>query len=201
MSRTVDLRELAVDRGVPGAALAPKRRFVSRIVVPAGLIVGLSAWAVARQLGTDPLEAYEAAAIRTLEVGEALPADVVIRDIGEESRPIGDWFGRTATVFYSWGTNCPCVPICETRMREAVNLDSRTYGLSLVNAYAAKVSASGALPNAYGRAVAGELRTTMAFVRNEFAHQVADIPRPRGLALVARMCRAVEIIEAMGPLA
>jgi len=103
--------------------------------------------------------------------------------------------GRFDTVVRELGA------ILETRMREAVNLDSRTYGLSLVNAYAARVAASGALPNAYGRAVAGELRTTMAFVRNEFAHQVADIPRPRGLALVARMCRAVEIIEAMGPLA
>jgi hypothetical protein len=103
--------------------------------------------------------------------------------------------GRFDTVVRELGA------ILETRMGESIKVDSRTYGLTLVNAYAARVSASDNMPNAYGRFVAGELRTTMAFVRNEFAHQVADIPRPRGLALVTRMCRAVEIIEAVGPLA
>jgi hypothetical protein len=91
--------------------------------------------------------------------------------------------GRFDTVVRELGA------ILETRRRESINADSRHYRLSLVTAYAARVSASGHVPNAYGRFVAGVFRTTMAFVRNEFAHQVADIPRPRGLALVAHVPR------------
>jgi hypothetical protein len=88
--------------------------------------------------------------------------------------------------------------IFETRMRDAIGDGGRLYGLSLVDVFVARVTASGVMPNAHNRYVAGELRTSMKFVRNEFAHQLVDIARPRGRALVARMCRAVEIVEGVG---
>jgi hypothetical protein len=101
-------------------------------LVIAGVILGLSTYAVARQFGSDPVERYELAAIRTLDVGEALPRDLVVRDIGHESRPIGEWFGPKATVLYSWSTTCPCVTICEPRMREVYVKYGKAVGVTWV---------------------------------------------------------------------
>ncbi len=85
----------------------------------AGVIVALCAWAVIRQFGTDPLEPYEKAFVRTIEVGEALNPDVTLLDTGGERRRVGDGYGAKATVFYSWSTTCPCIPVCEDALREA----------------------------------------------------------------------------------
>jgi len=87
-------------------------------IVIAGVIIALCAWAVWRQIDADPLEPYEKSFVRTIGVGEALDPDVTLVDIGGERRRVGDWFGSKATVLYSWSTTCPCIPVCEERLRE-----------------------------------------------------------------------------------
>ena len=84
----------------------------------AGIIVALCAWAVISQLGSGPDGPEASAKLRTIEVGEALDPDVTLLDVGGERRRVGDGYGTNATVFYSWSTTCPCIPICEELLRQ-----------------------------------------------------------------------------------
>lgn len=82
----------------------------------AGAVVGLAAWAVLAQVGGDPVgAALEQRPVALLALGEALEDQDVANLNGERLRLHG-LLGRTATVFYSWSTTCPCVGFVNTRL-------------------------------------------------------------------------------------
>jgi len=87
-------------------------------LVIAGVIVALCAWAVISQLGTGPEETDARTSLRTIQIGEALDPDVTIRDLEGAPQRVGDAYGEKATIFYSWSTTCPCIPVCEPMVRE-----------------------------------------------------------------------------------
>jgi hypothetical protein len=64
---------------------------------------------------------------------------------------------------------------------------TRRHGQQLVDAFSALLTRRRTLPQAQIKALHGELRTCFKFVRNEFAHNVVDIPKPRALALLTHM--------------
>jgi hypothetical protein len=82
----------------------------------AGGIIALSAWAVAAQLGKDPVgEAVAAREVVRLEIGEALEDQEVVAS-SEAKLRLHTLLGTKATVFYSWSTTCPCVGYVNERL-------------------------------------------------------------------------------------
>lgn len=86
-------------------------------ITVAVLVILLCAWAVASQLGFDPLSGSPEA-IRPLELGERLAGNIVLGDAGEPPRPtpVSSLFGRRATVLYTWSVPCPCIDVLEPRL-------------------------------------------------------------------------------------
>ncbi|MFI7081049.1 hypothetical protein ACIBO1_27475 [Micromonospora sp. NPDC049903] len=83
--------------------------------------------------------------------------------------------------------------LIESRMREVAS--SELYGLNLVEAVIRRLRASGHFHDSSLKMLRGELRTAFKFVRNEFAHNVVDLPRPRAYALLGRMCHVLMEID------
>lgn len=85
-------------------------------LVIAGGIVGLAAWAVAAQVGSDPVgDAVAERPVRRLDPGDALEdQDVTI--ISGAPLKLHLLLGKRATVFYAWSTKCPCVAIVNHRL-------------------------------------------------------------------------------------
>lgn len=81
----------------------------------------------------------------------------------------------------------------ETRMHEAIK--SERYGRALVDDYVDAVIAAGIDRPARLRSLRQELHAIFKFVRNEFAHDLIDVPPGRGYALVSRMCWHITDIE------
>src|SRR5262245_39941082 len=78
------------------------------LLIAAG-IVGLAAWAVVAQVGTDPVGAAIAAReTKRLDLGDPLEDQEVVAVSGVRMR-LGTLLGKKATVFYSWTSKCPCV--------------------------------------------------------------------------------------------
>ena len=75
--------------------------------------------------------------------------------------------------------------LIESRMRALSG--SGTYGQRLVDAFIEGLRESGAFVSAYLKVLRTELRTAMAFVRNEFAHNVVDLSRARAIAVIGRL--------------
>lgn len=74
----------------------------------------------------------------------------------------------------------------EVLMRRRVGV-AAMYGGRLVKRYVEHLHDRQLMPDANLKVLRGELRTALMFVRNEFAHNVADLTRPRGLALLQRI--------------
>ena len=87
------------------------------IVILAVILAG-STYAIATQLGTDPVG--EAAEARTLPVG-GLVEDMALADWDGVPRSLLEWQGEKATVFYFWSIDCPCVPWCQMRMQAVMD--------------------------------------------------------------------------------
>ena len=87
----------------------------------------------------------------------------------------------------------------ETKLRETAG--STKIGQRLVEDFVGRIDGERLLPPAQLRVLRGELRTAFKFVRNEFAHNVRQLPRARGLALVQRLTGlydwVVELADAM----
>ena len=83
----------------------------------AAVIVLLCAWAVAKQFGYDP---FSDGRPDPLEVGATLDMTQMLMDVGDKPQPVGlhELAGKTATVFYSWSTFCPCIAAIEPRMKQ-----------------------------------------------------------------------------------
>jgi hypothetical protein len=83
--------------------------------------------------------------------------------------------------------------LMETRMRQVTQ--SSAFGSVLVDRYVDQLTESNRFITATVKMMRGELRTAFTFVRNEFAHNVIDLPRPRALALISRLCRLLSQLE------
>jgi len=86
-------------------------------IVIAGVIVALCAYAVAAQLGFNPLGADDE--IRPIAIGDVLDPDLILNYVDKQPMPIelGSWYGEKATVIYTWSVPCPCIQHLEPRMR------------------------------------------------------------------------------------
>lgn len=85
-------------------------------LIAAVVVVGLAAWAVIAQLTGSGESAPPLAPV--LAVGEAVPPDLVLKDLDGVPQRLGDRFGEKATVLYAWSTTCPCVPWCEEELKD-----------------------------------------------------------------------------------
>ncbi|WP_326550116.1 hypothetical protein [Micromonospora sp. NBC_01813] len=85
--------------------------------------------------------------------------------------------------------------IIESRIRSLTG--SAEYGIRLVDGFF-QGSATQSLLNTGAKILRSELRTAFKFVRNEFAHNVIDLPRPRAMSLIGRMCHALAELEEFG---
>lgn len=82
----------------------------------AGLVVGLSAWAVWAQVGSDPVgEALTRQGPLKLEIGAPLEDQDVTNYAGAKFR-LHSELGTKATVFYAWSITCPCVDFVDDRL-------------------------------------------------------------------------------------
>ncbi|TYB98390.1 hypothetical protein FXF53_17970 [Micromonospora sp. WP24] len=78
--------------------------------------------------------------------------------------------------------------LIESRVRELTPSSSRLVGFKLIDSFIKNLDQSNCLHNAGLKILRSELRTAFSFVRNEFAHNVVDLPKPRAYALLGRMC-------------
>jgi hypothetical protein len=83
----------------------------------------------------------------------------------------------------------------ESRLRQA--LASQQHGLRLVDAFIERLSDPKQYIQAKVKVLRGDLRTTFKFIRNEFAHNVIDLPKARAYALVSRLSMVLAAIEAI----
>jgi hypothetical protein len=82
----------------------------------AGLVVGLSAWAVWAQVDTDPVgEALSRQGSLKLDIGQPLE-DQDVRNVQGATFRLHATFGAKATVFYAWSVTCPCVDFVDDRL-------------------------------------------------------------------------------------
>jgi hypothetical protein len=82
----------------------------------AGSIVGLSAWAVAAQVGSEPVgETVPPREVMRLDIGDSLDDQDVTGPSGSTLQ-LHALLGKKATVFYSWSIHCPCVGVVNKRL-------------------------------------------------------------------------------------
>jgi hypothetical protein len=85
--------------------------------------------------------------------------------------------------------------LLEFRIREITS--SESYGLKLVDVLLDQLDSSGRYHNAGLKILRSELRPAFKFVRNEFAHNVVELPRSRAYALLGRMCHVLADVDSV----
>src|SRR4051812_24538494 len=83
--------------------------------------------------------------------------------------------------------------LIESRIRKITS--SQAFGLKLVDEFMGLLISTGRFRNAGLKIVRSEIRTAFKFVRNEFAHNLVDLPKPRAYALLGRMCHVLEEVD------
>jgi hypothetical protein len=83
--------------------------------------------------------------------------------------------------------------ILETALKEATG--SSKYGLRLVDIFVEKLENDQRYTDASVKRFRTDLRTAFKFIRNEFAHRTADVPRDRALALLVRFAALIESVK------
>lgn len=88
-------------------------------VLIAILVIALCAWAVIWQF-SDASEPVVAGPIEPLEMGAVLEIDFTLEDMDDLPKPrnLMGWYGRTATVLYTWSVPCPCIEDVEPRLEK-----------------------------------------------------------------------------------
>ncbi|WP_422733913.1 hypothetical protein ACN26Y_28750 [Micromonospora sp. WMMD558] len=86
--------------------------------------------------------------------------------------------------------------LIESRVRELAS--SQLHGSKLIDLFIRRLADSNRFHNAGLKILRSELRTAFKFVRNEFAHNVVDLPRPRAYALLGRMSHVLMEVEGIG---
>ncbi len=82
------------------------------------VIVLLGTLGVLLQLG-DPFGWYEEEPIRKLDMGEVLEVDFTLSDVSNIplQQNLMSWYGKKATVLYTWSVPCPCVDLVDKRLK------------------------------------------------------------------------------------
>jgi hypothetical protein len=83
--------------------------------------------------------------------------------------------------------------LLESSMRRATS--SSAYGQSLVDVFISHLLIGQRHDDWSLKVLRKELRTAFKFVRNEFAHNIVDLSRPRARALIGRMCHVLTQVE------
>ncbi|MGE0192227.1 MAG: redoxin family protein [Planctomycetota bacterium] len=95
----------------------------------AAAVLALCAYAVARQLGADPLGIDR---VEPLALGERLDGRAELLGLDDEGNRyrIDRYFGERFTVIYTWSLKCPCVEEIEPRMKALyARFNERTNGV------------------------------------------------------------------------
>jgi hypothetical protein len=78
------------------------------------ILLGLCGVVVAQHLDHGDADVPR---VPPIVLGEALDTSVVLTDLEGKERTIADDVGSKATVLYSWKVSCPCIDVCEPRLR------------------------------------------------------------------------------------
>ena len=83
-------------------------------------VIGVCAWGVIWQFSDNASPDIEQNLIQPLAIGDLLEVDFTLRDMDPIPKPrnLMAWYGRGATVLYTWSVPCPCVEDLEPRMRK-----------------------------------------------------------------------------------
>jgi hypothetical protein len=81
----------------------------------------------------------------------------------------------------------------ESRMREHVG--STAFGAKLVDEFVENLTESGSYLNSYVKVLRVSLRTAFKFIRNEFAHNLVDLPKSRAVILIGQMSALLEDVS------
>src|SRR5688572_8353102 len=98
-------------------------------LVISAILLGLCGLAVAKHFGHGE---EVRRVIPPVEVGEPLDGNLTLTDIGGVDRVLADFFGRRATVLYSWKVSCPCVDVCEPRLKAIYARYGREQGVAWI---------------------------------------------------------------------
>lgn len=120
--------------GVPGpssktVSAGPARWLARPDLWIAAAVLALCAYAVARQLGADPLGVDR---IEALALGDRLDGSHELLGLDDEGKRyrIDRYFGERFTVLYTWSLKCPCVEEIEHRMKALyARYNERTNGV------------------------------------------------------------------------
>ena len=88
--------------------------------------------------------------------------------------------------------------VLETALREATGSSSSQYGMRLVDIFVRKLENDQRYSNSAVKRFRTDLRTAFKFVRNEFAHEIVDVPHDRALALLVRFASLIESVKESG---
>lgn len=98
----------------------------------AAVVLAVCAYAVARQLGVDPLGP---AGPPVVALGERIDPEARLLGLDGEGKlyRLGDYLGERFTVFYTWSLKCPCVEELEPRLKSLyAKFNERTAGVAWV---------------------------------------------------------------------
>jgi hypothetical protein len=83
--------------------------------------------------------------------------------------------------------------VIESRMKDITGFSA--YGWHLVEQFTEHLLASNRYISAEINVLRSELRVSFKFYRNEFAHNLVDLPKGRAYALVSQMCDIIDKLE------
>ena len=83
--------------------------------------------------------------------------------------------------------------MAETLMKKISG--STAFGANLVTDFASYLGNSNRYITAYVKTFRSELRTAFKFHRNEYAHNIVDLPKGRAYALVGQLCDLIIQLE------
>lgn len=141
------------------------------------LVVAACAWGVIWQFSDNAVVETTAEAIVPIAVGTTLEVDFTLQDLDEVPKPrnLMAWYGRTATVLYTWSVPCPCIEDAEPRLRRLHGRYGREQAVSWV-------------------ALAGEPEDTREEIRTKMARMGVFYPILRDPD--QRICRRLGLVHA-----
>lgn len=93
-------------------------RIRSDVILFVALLAG-SVWAVASQVGHDPIAAAKAQASELVPFGGIVP-DLTLKDWEGKPRTLASLKGKVGTVLYFFSVDCPCVDAVQMRLHEVL---------------------------------------------------------------------------------
>jgi hypothetical protein len=144
----------------------------------ATVVLAVCAYAVARQLGVDPLGADTG---RRVALGERIDVDAQLLGLDGEGTlyRLGDYMGERFTVFYTWSLKCPCVEEVEPRLKALyAKYNERTAGMAWVGIDAEPDDDAGMIVR-----VMGKLHSFYAMLRDPTQQVVRNLGLDRAVQI------------------